>query len=112
MSLSLLLDEHISPTVAVQIQAKRPEVSIQSIYHWRDGIFGGADDDPLLAAATSEGLTLVTYDQRTIPSLLTEMALLGQRHGGVLFVDNATIPPSDIGGLVRALLGLWERCHT
>jgi hypothetical protein len=35
MSLSLLLDEHISAAVATQVAAKRPEVSIQNIYDWR-----------------------------------------------------------------------------
>jgi hypothetical protein len=50
MSLSLLLDEHISPAVAQQVQAKRPEVSIVSLYDWRGGVLAGADDAPLLSA--------------------------------------------------------------
>jgi hypothetical protein len=111
MSLSLLLDEHLSPTVAVQVQAKRPEVPIQSIYHWRGGIFASEDDNSLLAAAAREGLTLVTYDQKTIPTLLEEIALLGRSHGGVIFVDDKTIASSHIGSLVLALVALWEQCH-
>jgi hypothetical protein len=109
MSLSLLLDEHISAAVATQVQARRPEVSIQSIYDWRGGSFAGEDDDPLLAAAAGEGLTLVTYDQKTIPSLLTEFALQDRSHGGVVFVDDRTIASSDIGSLVLATLALWDQ---
>src|SRR5690242_6099744 len=100
MSLSLLLDEHMSAVVAVQVQGKRPTISIQSIYHWRGGVFAGEDDDPLLAAAVDEGLTLVTYDQRTIFPLLSDIALLGRSHGGVVFVDVKTIASSDIGALI------------
>ena len=29
-------------------------------------------------------------------------------HGGVIFVDRSTLEPSDVGGLLRALLKLWE----
>jgi hypothetical protein len=110
MSLSLLLDEHVSATVAAQVQAKRPEVSIQSIYQWRAGIFAGADDEPMLFAAAEDGLTLVTYDQKTIPSLLGEIAVLSHSHGGVIFVDDRAIASSDMGSLVSAILALWEEC--
>jgi hypothetical protein len=50
-----------------------------------------------------QGLTLVTYDRRTIPLLLKVWAEEGRRHGGVIFVDEKTISPADTGGLVRAL---------
>jgi hypothetical protein len=33
----------------------------------------------------------------------------GRKHGGVVFVDERTIPPSDHGGLVRALSELWVK---
>lgn len=111
MSLSLLLDEHISATVVAQIQSKRPEIRIQSIYWWREGVFAGEDDAPLLAAAADESLTLVTYDQRTIFPLLSQMGLAGGRHGGVLFIDDKTIPSSDIGAIVLALIAFWDRCR-
>ncbi|MGB2653232.1 MAG: hypothetical protein WAN62_05605, partial [Candidatus Acidiferrum sp.] len=50
-----------------------------------------------------QGLTLVTYDRRTIPPLLKTWAEEGRKHGGVIFVDEKTISPADTGGLVRAL---------
>src|SRR3954454_14924778 len=98
MSLSLLLDEHLSAEVVVQVKRQRPEVSIQSVHHWRGGGLSGKQDDLLLAAAAEERLTVVTYDQKTIPPLLTEMALQGLGHAGVILVDNQTMPSSDIGG--------------
>jgi hypothetical protein len=51
-------------------------------------------------------LTLVTYDHRTIPPLLKAWTEQGRAHGGVIFVDEKTISPADIGGLVRALADL------
>jgi len=49
---------------------------------------------------------LVTYDRRTIPPLLKTWAEEGRHHGGVIFVDEKTISPADIGGLTRALVEL------
>jgi hypothetical protein len=53
-------------------------------------------------------LTLVTYDRRTIPPLLKTWAEEGRKPGGVIFVDEKTISPADIGGLVRALIQLFK----
>jgi predicted nuclease of predicted toxin-antitoxin system len=111
VSLRLLLDEQISAKVADQVRANDPSVSIQSVHHWRGGSLLGKDDGLLLAAAAEESLTLVTYDQKTLPTLLVEMALLGQSHGGVLFVDDRTIASNNTGALVKALLSLWLQCH-
>jgi hypothetical protein len=67
------------------------------------------EDSLCLAAAASQSLTLVTYDRRTIPPLLKLWTEEGRSHGGVIFVDEKTIAPSDIGGLVRALTLLIAR---
>jgi hypothetical protein len=40
--------------------------------------------------------------------LLKNWAEEGRRHGGVIFVDEKTISPADIGGLVRALFQLFK----
>ena len=55
------------------------------------------------------GLTLVTYDRRTIPPLLKAWAEEGRKHGGVIFVDEKTISPSDPGGLARSLTTLSRK---
>ena len=106
--LSFLLDEQISPAVAEQAPVKCPGVPIATLYRWREGVFCGQDDDVVLHAARQDGLTLVTYDLKSIPLLLAEWAASGISHAGVVFVDDRTIAPSDFGGLLRALAELWR----
>jgi hypothetical protein len=110
--LSLLLDKQISPEVAEQVRAKRPEIPIQSIYEWRDGAFVGIADVLILQAAAEDSLTLVTYDRKTIPPVLVEWGTSGLSHGGVIFVDNLTIASNDFGRLVRGLIYYWDQEHT
>jgi hypothetical protein len=105
--LRLLLDEHISPAVASGLRRKHRALSVVCLAGWEDGEFLGLPDSECLRQATEQGLTLVTYDRRTIPPLLKSWAEEGRRHGGVIFVDEKTIPPSDVGILVRALSSLW-----
>jgi hypothetical protein len=102
----LLLDEHISPDVAEGLRRRHRSLVIHWIAEWEGGAFLGRDDSACLLAAAQRGLTLVTYDRRTIPQLLKNWVEEGRRHGGVIFVDEKTISPADIGGLVRALLQL------
>ncbi len=108
MTLCLLLDEHISPSVAEQIRAKRPEIDVCSIYAWRDGKFAGQTDWDLLDALSRDPRVLVTYDKQ----MLAEWGAIfdgGMPFAGVVFVDRRTIAPADTGGLVRALIELWDR---
>ena len=109
--LSLLLDQQISPEVAEQVRAKRTGIPIQSFYEWRDGAFVGIADHHILRAAANDGLTLVTYDRKTIPPILVEWGASGMSHGGVIFVDNLTIRSNDFGRLVRALIYYWDQEH-
>ena len=107
--LALLTDEQISYVVAEQVNAKRPEIAVESLRAWQGGAFEGVADEALLEAAALADRTLVTYDQKTIPPLLVQWGAARRRHGGVIFTDNATIAQSDIGGLVRALIAEWDR---
>jgi hypothetical protein len=104
--LKLLLDEHISPQVARGLRRSNSKFAVHAPAEWQDGSFLGRDDESCLHEAASQRLTFVTYDRRTIPPLLKEWAETGQSHGGVIFVDEKTIAPSDIGGLVRAIAAL------
>lgn len=79
------------------------------ILSWEEGRFLALDDESLLRESASRGLSLVTYDRRTIPPILKRWAEEGHSHGGVIFVDEKTISPGDIGGLVLALLQLVKR---
>jgi len=104
--LKLLLNEHMSPDVADGLQRRHRSLVIYSMSGWEDGVFLGKDDSSCLLEASRQHLTLVTYDRRTIPILLKTWAEEGRKHAGVIFVDEKTISPADIGGLVRALSGL------
>ncbi|HTW30295.1 MAG TPA: hypothetical protein VMD76_01365 [Candidatus Sulfotelmatobacter sp.] len=104
--LKLLLDEHISPTVAIGLRRRQSSLGVHSLVNWENGRFLGRDDAACLKEAVAQKLTLVTYDRRTIPPMLKTWAEEGRSHGGIVFVDEKTISPSDIGGLVWALASL------
>lgn len=106
--LRLLTDEQISPVVAKQAPARCHGINIVALHHWQGGHFQSAPDDVLLREAHKEKLTLVTFDLRTIPTLLRSWGEQGIDHGGVVLVDERTIAQNDIGGLVAALCALWR----
>jgi hypothetical protein len=106
--LKLLLDEHISPEVAVGLRLRNRAIVVFAMVEWEGGSFLGQDDSACLREAAAQGLTLVTYDRRTIPPLLKAWAEEERPHGGMIFVDEKSISPADIGGLVRALSNLTD----
>jgi len=105
--LNLLLDEHISPTVAEQARRKYPRMKILAFREWQNARFLGTADSFFLPEAAKEKLTLVSYDQRTICPLLKDWMEHGIDHAGIIFVDAKTIRPQDFGGLVKSLGQLW-----
>lgn len=102
--MKLLLDEHISPSVARGLSATGIEVA--PLRDWQGGAYLEAADDLILQAAHADRWTLVTYDLRTIPPLLKLMAEQGVSHSGVVLVDERSLAQNDIGGLIRALTRL------
>jgi hypothetical protein len=107
--LKLLLDEDISPEVADGLRRRNRSLVVHWMAEWENGNFLGQEDSASLLKAATARLTLVTYDRRTIPPLLKTWAEEGRKHGGVIFVDEKTIFPADIGGLVRALMQLFKQ---
>jgi Domain of unknown function (DUF5615) len=104
--LKFLLDEHVSPRVAEGLQRRKPAITAHAMADWKDGALLGLDDYSCLREAAAHRLTVVTYDRRTIPFLLKSWAEEGRRHAVVVFVDEKTISPANIGGLVRSLIRL------
>lgn len=98
-----LLDENISPAVSRQINARRPEIRMQSIFEWRGGTLLSQSDHRILQAAAADGLTLVTYDLKTIRPLVREWAASAITHAGVVFIDERTVPSDNFGLLIRAI---------
>ena len=106
--LSFLLDEQISPEIAKQISAKRSDIPIFSIHTWQQGHYLGVPDETILTAASKAKLTLITYDQKTIPPILLEWGQANIHHAGVIFIDYRSIPPNNFGKLVKAIIWLWD----
>ena len=101
--LKLLLDEHISPKVAAGLCRRDPKIAVHTMPEWEGGAFLGQEDSVFLQEAFIQKLTLVTYDCRTIPTLLKGWAEAGRQHAGVIFVDEKTISPANLGKLVECL---------
>ena len=106
--LKFLLDEHISPDVADGLRRRNRTIIVRYMVEWENGDFLGQEDSACLQEAATQGLTLVTYDRRTIPPLLKVWAEEERMHGGVVFVDEKTISLTDIDGLVWALTRLLK----
>jgi hypothetical protein len=106
--LSYLTDEHISPSVAKQAARRCRGISIIPLRDWEGGHFLSASDEVVLREAHERGLTLVTFDVRTLPPLLRCWAEQGIDHSGVVLVDQRTLKQHDIGGLTTALCALWR----
>jgi len=104
--LKFLLDEHISPEGSNGLRRRNRSTAVHAMVEWEGGNFLGQQDSACLQQAAAQGLTLVTYDRRTIPPLLKVWAEAGRQHGGVVFVDEKTISPADTGGSVKALARL------
>jgi hypothetical protein len=106
--LQFLTDEQISPDVAVAARRLCRGVPITTMFEWLAGHFVSAPDEEVLREAARRKLTLVSFDLRTIPPLLRAWGEQGIDHGGVIFVDEKSIPQNKIGVLARALCALWK----
>ncbi|HRZ34866.1 MAG TPA: hypothetical protein P5534_00705 [Candidatus Paceibacterota bacterium] len=106
--LQILTDEQISPDVAVAARRLCRGIPITPLFEWMESHFVSAPDGEILREAARKQLTLVSFDLRTIPPLLRACGEQGIDHGGLIFVDEKSIPQNDVGGLARSLCALWK----
>jgi hypothetical protein len=106
--LKILTDEQIDPDIAVAAKKRCRDLSILSLFDRMDGHFVGASDEEVLRESSRQGLTLLSYDLKTIPTLLRAWGERGVDHGGVIFVDNKNFAQNDISGISKALVDLWD----
>ena len=104
--LHILTDEQIDPDVAAA--ARRRGIQITTLFEWSDGHFVGASDEEVLREAARHAMTLLSFDLKTIPSLLRAWGERGIDHGGVIFVDNKSFAQNDVRGISKAISELWE----
>ena len=106
--LRFLLDEQINPAVADGLMLQRPACTALSVVTWQARYYRTRSDAEILGAAFRNGLTLVTFDQGTIPDLLRDWAFMARSHAGVVLVSTKTLYFDDVGGLIHALAHLWD----
>ncbi len=103
----LLLDEHLSPEVASQLQSQGIDaVAAAAMPGLRQ-----LSDEELLRWAAGEGRALVTENVRDFAPLQGAYLNGAEQHCGLVFTSAARFPRrrSAIGPLVRALAAL-SRC--
>jgi predicted nuclease of predicted toxin-antitoxin system len=96
----LLLDEHLSPAIAESLRRSGHDaVAVAE----RDDL-RGRRDSAILAAATSEGRSVVTADVADFVVIGARRLPSKQPHKGVILVARRAFPrSSSIGPIVRAL---------
>jgi hypothetical protein len=105
--LRILVDEQIDPDVAQAVKKRCRDLEITPLRDWMEGHFVSASDEEVLREAALQGLTLLSFDLRTIPPLLRTWGERGIDHGGVIFVDDKSFAQNDIGGIAKALAEFW-----
>lgn len=103
-----LLDEHLSPRLPGILRKRVNGLVVDSLHEWANGDLVGQSDRRVIEAATRARRIFVTFDLNTVPSLLQEMAMFEEPHGGVVFISTKAIARNDLGGLSRALANLWH----
>jgi hypothetical protein len=103
----LLLDEHYSPEIARQLRDRGHDVLSAS----ERVDLVGLPDAELLSRMAIEGRAIVTEDWADFSRLMTDAAVTGTRHYGVLFTSRRRLPRerAAIGLVVRTLGDFLDR---
>jgi hypothetical protein len=97
--IGFLLDENVSPEIAVQVQARDPAVSVYAV---GDGFAPpkGTLDPDILFWIEAQGCILVTYNRKTMPGHLRDHLAQGRHIPGILLPN----PDMPIGEIIEELL--------
>jgi hypothetical protein len=112
--LKLLLNEEIAPSVAAGLHRRESAIVVCALAEWEGGNFVGKEIAEILREAADQEWTLVTYERLKVPPTLKSWAEEECLHGGVIFVDEKSVPPAETAMLVSALYwmhqltGSWE----
>lgn len=103
--MKLLLDEHYTNEIAVQLRESGYEAFTVS-----ERRLNGTDDETLLALAASENSALLTNNARDFLPMVARWATSGQDHCGLLLTSDISMPRSkdNIGTYVRTLSELMQ----
>lgn len=106
--MKLLLDEHYSPTIAIELRELGHDVA--SVTE-RDDLRGLGDRE-LWGFASAEGRALMTENVADFMPLVREAAAQGERHFGVVFTSPRSLPrgPRTIGVYVERLDSFLRDC--
>ncbi len=99
-----LLDEHINPSVAIQLRRKGYDAT--SVH---EGNRVGLLDPQVLELAAAQRRAIVTYNIIDFEALASQWFARNRSHSGIVLVHEKTIPQRTVGGLVRALAVLADR---
>jgi hypothetical protein len=103
----LLLDEMLSPTIAVQLRERG--IDVQAVLERRELV--SYPDEALLELATREQRILVTKNVVDFGPLSQQWAADGRSHAGLVFLSTKTFPETRdwIGAVASALAQASEQ---
>ena len=104
----LLLDEHISPTAAIELRRMGHDVIAVAERH----DLRGRPDVEIFAEAALGGRAVVTFDVGDYLPLVHRSIQLGHRHGGLILLSSTRSwsKGEATGRLVAALAKLMQSC--
>ena len=105
----LWLDEMVPGEVARQLRSMGHDV--RAVQEPENRWAWGLEDADQLEAAVRQGRVLVTYNLRDFIPLSQQSAQARKTHLGIVLVHVRTIPPGNVGELVRSLHSLLK-VHT
>lgn len=99
--MKLLLDEHFSDEVAIQLRARGHDV----LAACEDPTLRQVSDDEMLQRSSVAGRVLITEDAKDFPLIHRRLLEANEGHSGIILTSHAKYPRSSrgTGKLVRAL---------